>query len=366
MKCGISLGAAREKVRVALALFDLPQCSDAFRCGNLSYSKARALTRVADTANEASLLEFATLATASQVEDHCRQLRNVQRNRSTDDVNRVHKSRYLSCNMRDDGSMSINIELTRESGELVMKAIEMAVASLANNKPPHDEQPLPECPENYPNKNDASPTTSFFQNQADALVLVAQSYLKGDEKQTSSTADHYQVMVHVDESALLHRTGKSDLPIESIRRISCDASLVSIVHDDKGNVLNAGRKHRTVSPSLKRALLGRDKCCRYPGCSHRNFLDAHHVMHWVDGGETSLQNTILLCGRHHRLLHEGGYTIHRNFEGSWYFRNGDGKVIPEFLVSKHLPIYPSRDASGDSEFDGQDWISETGALYALH
>ena len=201
--------------------------------------------------------------------------------------------------------MSITIELPQETGELLMKAIEVAAASI-----------------------DAEAGETFFMRQADAIVDIAKSYLQGDTG-SGSTADHYQVMIHVDETALRDQGGQSDLPIESIRRITCDASVVELTKDDAGNPLNVGRKHRVVSPPLKRALLARDKHCRFPGCTHDRWLDAHHVMHWVDGGETSLANTLLLCGKHHRLLHEGGFTIERKFADEFYFRSSTGRVVAD-------------------------------------
>ena len=167
-------------------------------------------------------------------------------------------------------------------------------------------------------------SNAFFARQADALVAVARGYLSGNGGEKRAKSDNYQVVVHVDAAALQDKGGKSDLPVESVRRIACDADLVAVTRDAKGNLLNLGRKHRVVSPQLKRALLARDKCCTYPSCSHEQFLEAHHVMHWADGGETSLDNTMLICGRHHRLLHEGGFTIHKNFAGEWYFRTVDG------------------------------------------
>jgi len=190
---------------------------------------------------------------------------------------------------------------------------------------------------------------SLFARQADALVAMARSYLAGGSEKTTSTADHYQVVVHVDEAALRDEVGKSELPIESVRRLSCDSSIVTLTEDEHGDPLNVGRKHRVVSPQLKRALLSRDKTCRYPGCSHEKWLDAHHVMHWVDGGETSLENTILICSRHHQLLHEGGFTIHKNFEGSWYFRNSNGKIIPEGAVYPTTTYHASRDGFVDQD-----------------
>ena len=170
-------------------------------------------------------------------------------------------------------------------------------------------------------------SNAFFARQADALVAVARGYLSGTGGEKRAKSDNYQVVVHVDAAALQDKGGKSDLPVESVRRIACDADLVAVTRDAKGNLLNLGRKHRVVSPQLKRALLARDKCCTYPSCSHEQFLEAHHVMHWADGGETSLDNTRLICNRHHRLLHEGGFTIHKNFAGEWYFRTAEGKVL---------------------------------------
>ena len=131
-------------------------------------------------------------------------------------------------------------------------------------------------------------------------------------------------MVHVDESALTDDTGRSDLPVESVRRLTCDGSLVTVSKEGQ-----AAAKKRTVSAPLKRALFARDRGCRFPGCSHDRHLDAHHVMHWADGGATTKDNLILLCSRHHRLLHEGGFTIQKDYRGAWYFRAGNGRVLPD-------------------------------------
>lgn len=393
MKCGISLGAAREKVRVALALFDLPLCSKAFEAGSLSYSKARAMTRIADCRNEPGLLEYALSATASQVEDHCRQLRNAQRGISTDDANRAYKERSLTRTSHPDGTMSINLELPKELGDLVMKAIDIAMASAAKEisdaKKSADEIKKEngcdngcECNNGCDAESPAKNPASLSARQADGLLQITRHYLSvsNNSGKTTSTADNHLVVVHVDESALQDKGGKSDLPVESVRRLTCDTNVVEVIKDKKGNILNLGRKHRVVSPQLKRALLSRDKSCCFPGCAHDKWLAGHHVRHWVDGGETSLANTLLLCSRHHRLLHEGGYTIQKNFAGDWYFRNRNGKVIPGAPVympiceSIHEPIYQSsdepvykttkydasRDALGDAKC-----VKERQAVYAL-
>jgi hypothetical protein len=366
-KCGMSLGTAREKVRVALALYDLPQCSAAFAAGDLSYSKARALSRCANPRNEGELLDYSLRATAAQVETHCHQLRNAQRRQSTADANQVHRARYLRRFEHDDGSITLSAQLPKETGDLVMKAIEIAAAALESGGATSSNTATGANKTSLPADADA-----FLRQQADALVHLAQVFLAGGESR-SSTADYYQVMVHVDESALRDDGGKSDLPIESVRRITCDASLVKVVEDEAGNPLNVGRKTRVVSSPMKRALLGRDKCCRFPGCSHDKWLDAHHVMHWADGGDTSMDNTLLLCSTHHRLLHEGGFTIQKNFAGEWYFRNGDGKALPQFPApAPSLPIAPanpdnpSRDGYALAvEFSAHSEINECRLPYEL-
>jgi len=307
MKCGIDISTGREKVRVARALFDLPQVSAAFEAGDLSYTKARSLTRVVTAHNEAEELAFAIRATTDQVQARCRQLRNGDRAASTIDANRLHKERYLSRSIDQNGRMTISIELPMETGELVMKAIEQAVVD--------------------------SEEDTFHARQADALVEISKAYLTGENSKTTSSADQYQIMVHVDEKALRPNASrdafgtKSDLPIETVRRLCCDGAIVPVTEDESGNPLNVGRKHRIVQPALRRALHARDKHCCYPGCSHDKWLDAHHIIHWADGGETNLKNTLLLCSKHHRLHHEGGFTIKHNYQNERYFETSRGRVV---------------------------------------
>ena len=410
MKCGISPGTAREKVRVALALLDLPQCSEGFAKGELSYSKVRAMTRAANVFNEATLVDYALKATAHQVEEHCRRLRNADRRQSTPDARRAWQARSLKRTCHPDGMMSIYVELPREQGELVMKALEMAMAADAGDTADEAYQMYAAADaagqgdtvndkagvavnqtgnttdlankagladvagkaaantKDKAGKRETAAQTqaenqqsnAFFARQADALVAVARGYLSGNGGEKRAKSDNYQVVVHVDAAALQDKGGKSDLPVESVRRIACDADLVEVTKDAKGNLLNLGRKHRVVSPQLKRALLARDKCCTYPSCSHEQFLEAHHVMHWADGGETSLENAMLICNRHHRLLHEGGFTIHKNFAGEWYFRTSEGKVLPEAPVYKPVEY----DSTRDEILEDTNKVKEPLALYS--
>ena len=114
--------------------------------------------------------------------------------------------------------------------------------------------------------------------------------------------------------------------MEMSQRPSCDASLVHMRHDTDGAVLEVGRKNRTIPPSIRRALAARDTGCRFPGCTSRR-CDAHHVHHWAEGGSTSLDNLVLLCRRHHRSVHEGGFGVMRGLDGVLTFLRPDGAPL---------------------------------------
>ncbi len=176
---------------------------------------------------------------------------------------------------------------------------------------------------------------TFPQKRADALVLMSEHFLStmDDGLKPLSGGDKYQVIVHIDakvmDKASETHAWLEDGPgicIETARRLACDASMVTVVEDSEGNVLNVGRKTRTVPPSIRRALNLRDHCCRFPGCTSR-YVDAHHIQHWCDGGETSLDNLVLLCRYHHRLLHQKVYSITRDNQGGLMFMNPQNNEI---------------------------------------
>jgi len=250
-RCGLSQSAAREHVRTAHALRTLPAISAAFAEGALSYSKVRALTRAAQMHDEDLLLAYALQATAAQVEERCRQIRNVAPE-SADEAQRSWRRRSLSIwRNASNGTLRITVELPIEEGEVVARAIERAVEA-------GDVASGPELGEQ-----------SWHAQQADALVAVAKTYLDGGASESSSTADYYQVVVHVDDKSLRGGAGRSDLPIDTVKRLTCDGSLLTIVEDVDGTPLDVGRKKRTVSTALKRALWSRDRGCTFPGCASR-------------------------------------------------------------------------------------------------
>jgi len=330
-RCDLSKSAAREKVRVAHALKQLPSISDAFSNGELSYSKVQSLTRVAGPRNESELVKFAAGTTARVVQERCRELRcgTVE---SVGEAYRAHANRSLSIRRdANRGMMTITVELPLETGELLEKALDRAR-------------------DTTPSQTPALANESWSALQADALVTVANTFLSGGSEQSTATSDNYQVTIHVDRSALAEGDGRSSLPIESVKRLCCDGDAVVIVENEEGEPLSIGRKTRTVSTAIKRALWARDKGCRFPGCHHKRFVDAHHIIHWSAGGETSLDNLMLLCSRHHRMVHEGGISIERDFQNRWFFKRPDGIAVPGcgYLVQDRID-----DDVGDiEEMDG--------------
>ncbi len=303
-RVGLSIGSAREKVRTARALAGLPAIDAALGTGQLSYSKARALTRIATDKNEEELLTFAGNATTSQLERFARGWRKIDKLREDE---RDWK-RTCSVFFAEDDMCVVSAKLRPEEGALLMKALEAARAK--------------------------------GQSLADALVEVAQRSLNASEQ---SSGERYQVIVHeqVDVSAeTSERTitvegtlgDKIGVSAETSKRLTCDATTTTVLHDKEGAIIDVGRKTRRISTKLRLALTQRDKGCRFPGCSNK-FTDTHHVKHWSDGGETSLKNLMLLCGYHHSFVHDGKALLGED----QIFRHKDGTSITNAMPIASTP-----------------------------
>jgi hypothetical protein len=303
-RCGLTPRTAREHVRIARSLGRLPVIRSAFGSGQISFAKVRALTRVADPANEESLLELALELTAAQLERALRAYRRV----TTEEAAAVQEAAYLDWYWDDDGSLVVRGRLAPEDGAVLLEALEAGHAAL---RPRGSAEPRP--------------------TGAEALAAVGELALSGREQ---SGGDRHQVIVHVDEAALAGAEGGCELAEgpalapETARRLACDATVVEL-KERGGEPLSVGRKTRSIPPALRRALRRRDRGCRFPGCENHRFVDAHHIEHWARGGETSMDNLVLLCRRHHRLVHEGGYLVERLAAGKLRFRYPWGEPLPD-------------------------------------
>jgi 5-methylcytosine-specific restriction endonuclease McrA len=337
-RVGIDLGAAREKVRVARALGTLPLLAQALARGELSYAKVRALTRVATPETEARLLGVGRFGTAAHVERIVRGWRCVDRQAEAGESKRQHASRALHVHHDDDGTVVIRGRLAPEVGALLLRALDAARETLYQKARSKE---TANCP--------ADPSTTVptvAQQRADALALLAETALH-HELDPGAPGERYQVVVHVDAPVLADpdQPGQSLLEdgphvsAETSRRLGCDASRVVMQHDEDGRVVDIGARTRTIPPALRRALLHRDRGCRFPGCGLR-FGEGHHVQHWAQGGPTTLSNLALLCRRHHRAVHEEGYQVDRQPDGELRFRRPDGRPLPEVPAPVTVPADP--------------------------
>ncbi len=325
-RVGLDPGAARERVRVARALPDLPVIGAAFARGELSFSQVRALTRVATAETEARLLAVGRAGTASHVERIVRSWRRVDRQAEARETARQHAGRFLQVYQDEDGTFVLRGRLTPEVGALLVRALDAASDVLYAR----DRSGRSSAPE-----ESALRPPARGPRRADALALLAETALH-HELDPGAPGERYQVVVHVDHDVLVDSAepGQSALEegghvsAETSKRLACDAGRVVMRHDAEGRTVEVGARTRTIPPALRRALHHRDRSCRFPGCQVRS-AEGHHVRHWARGGLTVLSNLLLLCRRHHRAVHEEGYRVTHGNDGALEFRRPDGQVLPK-------------------------------------
>jgi 5-methylcytosine-specific restriction endonuclease McrA len=388
-KCQMSSGTAREHIRVARALRDLPVITAEFAAGRLSYAKVRALTRIATPANEQGLVEIATPMTANQLERFAR----AHRQHSPADDAAAKIQRRLTWRQEEDGSLTGTFRLPPLQGAVLLKALRAAVGDLEHPHDPeypydpeHPDDPIsgPGCPHDPPggveHPNEAGPPDVSAETPpvggprietssglADALLVIAEEFLAG-KIAAADNPDVYQVIVHVGTDAITPADPAASPvpdpagvsaetsaavpvpggpvpgdPVDPARRhvedgpaisastaqmLTCTATLSWMLHDRDGTVLDAGRRRRRPAAALRRAARERDTCrCRFPGCESRR-VDLHHIQHWANGGPTTLANLISLCRRHHTLVHDRGYLIAAGPAGAFAFYRHDGTPVP--------------------------------------
>ncbi|RLB61618.1 MAG: hypothetical protein DRI90_10970, partial [Deltaproteobacteria bacterium] len=390
-RIGLGVNAAREKVRVARRLGQLPLIDAALRDGLMSFSKVRAMTRVATEENEAKLLCMAKCASGAQLERICRGYRQVTEGRKQrwDDERRFLRKRHTAS-----GMVRIEAQLRPDEAALVMQALrEMRAAArggASNNGAGCEEQKAAAAvtgaeagqaegedvaavtsseslgteveldgitavtstapgatevvgvtavtwPDPDPDSEDGRPTP----NLADGLVLMAESALaRGPAARRAG--ERNQLIVQLGEELLdtgEHGTWRAELHDgswlsgQTLQRLACDCGVTVVKTGADGTPLDVGRKRRTIPPALWTALLTRDGGgCRFPGCTSRIFLAGHHIRPWAQGGPTNLDNTLIVCGSCHERFHEGGFRVERQADGTVRFFTRDGKVIDPCAV----------------------------------
>jgi len=345
---------AREKVRVARALRELPKIDAAFLKGEVSYSKVRAMTRVATTENEHFLLEIAEFGTAQQVEYLVKKYKLAKRLNSTEYLQeKMVLEKGCFWHQEEDGMTVFEIRLPTEDGAVLIKAIENIADGLkkehlcelknesntlldaesgsklkAEQKSDSAEGEIGEMKDEIKNVSAGTflsgQNPDIFSHRADALTLMAEHCLsKGaDNLFNRSGADTQHVLLHlnvnqlsrdykINQGPLCYTDDNLHIPPSIANKLSCDASISLVIEGDNNNVVNIGRKTRIVPLAMKRALKMRDQGCVFPGCCQTKWTDSHHIKHWSEGGETSMNNLVTLCRYHHTQLHKGEYRIEK-------------------------------------------------------
>jgi len=295
---GITHGQARQRVEMSRRLATMPRARAAFGDGELGFDKARLLGEAQAahkgqySADEEMLVDVARSLPAHGLRkaiDYWTQAHDPETSEAAYEVRfqrrRLHVSKTLGGMVRLDG------DLDPVGGEIVITALR----SLTE-------------PDARGGKDQLTPA----QRTADALVDLCRDLLdSGTAPIVGGERPH--ITVTVDLGALEGRAGSTCeldeagvITPEAARRLACDAGISRVITKGPTQVLDVGRRTRTIPPAVRRALVTRDGGCAAPGCDrpHR-WCDAHHIVHWVDGGHTSLDNLVLLCRRHHRMVHEG-------------------------------------------------------------
>lgn len=303
MRYGISGWKAHRWIAAAHALEGLPAIAGALADGELGIDKVVELARFAAPDAERALIRWAKEVSCATI----RHRGDLAARASIEEVVDVERSRSVSWWYFDEGRrFGLEAELPAARGAIVAKAIERAAESI----------PV------MPDESDAWSATA---RRADALVALCSSRIAPD-----ADPDRATVVVHAPLDVVGDGAGNGEMesgsvvPSETVRRLMCNARVQAVVEHRAGNALGLGRMMREPSAWMLRQIRYRDRGCRFPGCGTRAFTQAHHIVWWRNGGRTDLDNLLLICSFHHRLVHEHGWSVRRDDDGTlrWLRRDG--------------------------------------------
>ncbi|MGY1688546.1 DUF222 domain-containing protein [Geodermatophilus sp. SYSU D01105] len=356
-QCGMSPGTAREHVRVARALVNLPQVSAAFAAGRLSYSEVRALTRVAEPATEAELLTFALEATASQTERVVRQWRRADAAHRE----RVTARRQFEYWWDDDGMLTVHLRLDAEEGARFLAGVDSLAERAARRDRARVERAastggsaggargpaeLSGAAEGIgtridtcsPGRGDTADEVALARERTTARRCAALAHLADAAAEADRRAGdppRREVVVHADVAVLAddsaagraYLDGGPALHPADVRRMLCEATVVSMLAAGR-EPLALGRARRLATRTQRRALHRRDGGCARPGCPETRIerLHAHHMRHWLFGGATDVANMVLLCDSDHGLVHDLDLVMSRR-DGRLVVTAPDGRRV---------------------------------------
>jgi hypothetical protein len=331
-RTGISHAAAVSDVRVARSLEQMPATRKALDAGEISSSAARVLVRARESEPEAFPEAEALLVDAARrlwvrelyrVVAHWRNAVDSRRGEARGQEE-PRERRHLHVSPTVFGMVRIDGDLDPENGELVITALRSIVDAEIRSRDPEDRR-----------------TPS--QHTADAMGEICRQWLDGAPR-PEIRGERPHVTVTVDVEALRGSAGgRCELdhagPIhpEVARLLACDASVARVILAGPSEPLDVGRRTPVVPASLRRAVVIRDRHCRFPGCDRPPaWTDCHHIAHWARGGTTALANLVLLCRRHHRAVHApGGFRLELA-DGRPVFHRPDGSRLEERAPPQRL------------------------------
>jgi len=303
IRYGISWWKADRWIMAAAALRDLPGIAAALDTGVLGIDKVVELTRFATPETEAELIEWASEVTCAAV----RRRADLEVRAAHDETAEFERDRSLRYWYEEGGRrFGLEARMPSAQGAVVAKALQRAVDQIPVMPAEHDR--------------------AFIEaRRADALLALCSQRISRD-----ADADRATVVVHASLEALAGRRNVETehgavMPPEALQRLACDARLQVVAEgDDTGDAVSFGRTRREPSAAMLRQLRHRDRGCRFPGCGSTAFANAHHIVWWSRGGATDLDNLVIICGFHHRLVHEHGWTIERAIDGRIRWFRADG------------------------------------------
>jgi len=310
-KCGMSLVTAREKVRVALALEQLPLVTAAFSEGRLSYSKVRALSRVANEFNEADLVAMALTASGAQLDAICS---GYLRSRpGADEAVEALAKRSFTVRDNNDGTSTIAWTVPTDAAHAIQSQVAAEVQDeIEQSVAMPDTSDGPK----YSRKQLIADRGGMAAMRSDAAAVLLTRSNSGavssnDARSCAVAAAEVTLVVGASaEAPIVGEVAGTSVADVVAERLSCDSRITTLIENTNGEPLAVGRATRLINRRLRLALERRDQhMCRFAGCGTRRHLHAHHIIHWSRGGPTDLENLMLLCHFHHHLVHDGGWTI---------------------------------------------------------
>jgi hypothetical protein len=303
MRQGVSEWKARRWIASAQALEGLPRISEAFFSGDLGIDRVVELTRFATAETEAGLIPWAQRVSCACI----RRKADLAARQAIEDIQEAERSRSLSWWYTDEGRrFCLQAELPAAQGAVVARALER----LADFLPA------------MPGEEDGCFTDA---RRADALVALCSARIGED-----ADPDRATVVIHARLDGLLDDSGGCEIeggPVihpETARRLLCNGRVQTVIEDGTGQPVRLGRLSREPSASMMRQLRYRDVECTFPACGARRFTQAHHIVWWEHGGSTDVENLVLVCTFHHKLVHEYRWSVQRQDDGTTRWFRPDG------------------------------------------